>query len=77
MGLNKPDGTPKKLLNINKIKNLGWEPKIKLNEGIRETIKLLNNEDNLDKFLFLISKIQNYLLFIFQENFDKILNKFC
>ena len=23
----KPDGTPKKQLNINKIKSLGWEPK--------------------------------------------------
>ena len=33
----KPDGTPQKLLNIQKIKNLGWTPKISLEEGIRLT----------------------------------------
>lgn len=33
----KPDGTPQKLLNINKIKNLGWTPKISLEEGICRT----------------------------------------
>ena len=36
---NKPDGTPKKLLNINKIKSIGWSPKISLDEGIKDTIK--------------------------------------
>ncbi len=35
----KPDGTPKKQLNIKKIKSLGWEPKISLDEGIKLTIK--------------------------------------
>jgi GDP-L-fucose synthase len=35
--LSKPDGTPKKLLDISKIKSLGWEPKIGLPEGIRMT----------------------------------------
>ncbi len=35
----KPDGTPKKLLNISRIKTLGWEPKINLDEGIKRTIK--------------------------------------
>ena len=34
----KPDGTPKKLLNIEKIKSLGWTPKIELKEGIKRTI---------------------------------------
>ena len=33
----KPDGTPKKQLNIEKIKMLGWEPKIKLSEGLKDT----------------------------------------
>ena len=35
---NKPDGTPRKLLNINKIKSLGWQPSINLEDGLRETI---------------------------------------
>jgi Nucleoside-diphosphate-sugar epimerases len=30
----KPDGTPRKLLDIQKIKSLGWAPKIPLREGI-------------------------------------------
>ena len=32
----KPDGTPRKLLDISKIKSYGWQPKIKLEDGIRE-----------------------------------------
>ncbi len=36
----KPDGTPKKQLNISKISNLGWFPKISLDEGIKETISI-------------------------------------
>lgn len=35
----KPDGTPKKLLDIEKIRSLGWSPKIHLKEGIKRTIK--------------------------------------
>jgi len=33
----KPDGTPKKLLDITKIKQLGWHPKTTLEEGIKNT----------------------------------------
>ena len=36
---NKPDGTPRKLLDIEKINSLGWYAKIDLDEGIRRTIK--------------------------------------
>ena len=35
----KPDGTPKKLLNVDKLKKMGWEPLISLDEGINKTIK--------------------------------------
>lgn len=31
----KPDGTPRKLLNVKKIHDLGWQEKIELSEGIR------------------------------------------
>ena len=33
----KPNGTPRKVLNIEKIKTLGWKPKISLREGIEST----------------------------------------
>jgi GDP-L-fucose synthase len=33
----KPNGTPRKVLNVDKIKSLGWEPKIGLREGIELT----------------------------------------
>ena len=36
--LSKPDGTPRKKLNISRIESLGWSPKIKLDEGITQTI---------------------------------------
>ena len=34
---NNPNGTPRKVLNVDKIKSLGWEPKIGLREGIEKT----------------------------------------
>jgi GDP-L-fucose synthase len=34
----KPDGTPRKVLDVSKAKALGWEPKISLREGIASTI---------------------------------------
>jgi GDP-L-fucose synthase len=33
----KPDGTPRKLLDVSRLKNLGWKAKISLEEGIRNT----------------------------------------
>ena len=33
----KPNGTPRKVLNVDRIKSLGWEPKISLKEGIEST----------------------------------------
>lgn len=34
-----PDGTPKKLLDVSKLKDLGWEYKTSLREGIEKTYK--------------------------------------
>ena len=33
----KPNGTPRKVLNVSKLKSLGWEPKISLRDGIKST----------------------------------------
>lgn len=34
----KPDGPPKKQLNIDRIKSLGWQPSISLDEGLAQTL---------------------------------------
>lgn len=33
----KPDGAPRKLLDVSRLKNMGWQPKISLAEGIKNT----------------------------------------
>jgi GDP-L-fucose synthase len=40
---NKPDGTPRKLMDVSKLSNLGWKYKIELKEGIEKVY--------LDKFI--------------------------
>ncbi len=44
----KPNGTPRKLLDVSKLKNLGWQSKIDLKDGIASTyewyLKNFNNE---------------------------------
>ena len=43
----KPDGTPRKLLDVSKLKSLGWEYKFSLEEGIRRTYEwFLSNQHN-------------------------------
>ena len=39
----KPNGTPRKVLNVDKMKELGWEPKIGLREGIESTYEWYKN----------------------------------
>ena len=39
----KPDGTPRKLMDTSKIRSLGWSPKITLTEGIKFTINDFKN----------------------------------
>tara|TARA_B100001057_G_scaffold425050_1_gene448200 strand:+ start:1640 stop:2656 length:1017 start_codon:yes stop_codon:yes gene_type:complete len=40
----KPDGTPRKKLDISKLKKLGWEASTNLDEGITKTIKAYKRE---------------------------------
>lgn len=47
LDLSKPDGTPRKLMDSNKLKGLGWQPQIGLEEGIRATYRwFLDQQDS-------------------------------
>jgi GDP-L-fucose synthase len=41
--ITKPDGTPRKLMDISKINNLGWRSNISLDKGIIKTISEFKN----------------------------------
>ena len=44
----KPDGTPRKLMDVSKMHNLGWKHKVELKEGIQRTYQwFLNNRQNI------------------------------
>jgi GDP-L-fucose synthase len=40
----KPDGTPRKLLDTRKLASLGWQPKIQLRQGLSDTYQLMQKE---------------------------------
>lgn len=40
----KPDGTPRKLMDITKLSNLGWKPSVQIQQGIRNTIAEVYNK---------------------------------
>jgi GDP-L-fucose synthase len=42
----KPDGTPRKVLDITRLQTLGWEPRISLEAGIAETIQWFETNHN-------------------------------
>ncbi|MEJ7830805.1 MAG: GDP-L-fucose synthase [Segetibacter sp.] len=41
----KPDGTPRKLLDVTKLKNLGWQASITLEQGIKMVYEEVKNND--------------------------------
>jgi GDP-L-fucose synthase len=42
----KPDGTPRKLLDVSRLHNLGWHHKINLKEGIKNTYEWFKTNNN-------------------------------
>ena len=40
----KPDGTPKKQLDVRRLIELGWKAEIDLEEGIKKTIKTIEKD---------------------------------
>ncbi len=46
----KPDGAPRKLMNVSRLKDLGWQYSISLEQGLTETYQwFLENQDNFRK----------------------------
>lgn len=43
----KPDGTPRKLLDVSTLKKSGWKPAISLREGIASTVRWYR--ENVDR----------------------------
>lgn len=44
----KPDGTPRKVLDISRLRNLGWQPSIDLESGIRSTYEWFLDQPQTD-----------------------------
>jgi len=42
----KPDGTPRKLMDVSRLSGLGWEAKISLKDGIRRTYEWYQSQIN-------------------------------
>ena len=45
--ISKPNGTPRKVMNVDKLKSLGWQPKIGLREGIELTYEWYKNDNRV------------------------------
>ncbi|HVY74783.1 MAG TPA: GDP-L-fucose synthase [Puia sp.] len=47
--LSKPDGTPRKLMDVSKLTSMGWKARISLEEGIGEVYKAYGDKMTVDK----------------------------
>jgi len=44
--LSKPDGTPRKLMSSDKLREMGWQPRIGLREGLRDAYRCFQSEQS-------------------------------
>ena len=57
----KPNGTPRKVLNVDKMKSLGWEPKIRLREGIESTYEWYKNNIGYEEPVQQVNPISRFM----------------
>lgn len=43
----KPDGTPRKLLDVSRIRSLGWDPRIPLGDGVRDVYEWFQESETI------------------------------
>ena len=57
----KPNGTPRKVMNVDKMKSLGWEPKINLREGIETTYEWYKKSIGYEEVVHKVSPFRRFL----------------
>jgi len=59
--VSKPNGTPRKVMNVDKMKSLGWEPRISLREGLESTYEWYKNSIGYEEVVHKISPFRRFL----------------
>ena len=57
----KPNGTPRKVMNVDKMKSLGWEPKISLREGLESTYDWYKKSIGYEEVVHKVSPFRRFL----------------
>ena len=57
----KPNGTPRKVMNVDKMKSLGWEPKINLREGIETTYEWYKESIGYEEVVHKVNPFRRFL----------------
>ena len=57
----KPNGTPRKVMNVDKMKSLGWEPRISLREGLESTYEWYKNSIGYEEVVHKVSPFRRFL----------------